>query len=326
MNRFLYSIILLFSLSIGTIYAFESTTGTNQVSILRLDKDLLDYLTTPEASKEKSLSNKYPTLLPALAQTISNISDQKNLFLDLKQYFSHPMLMTIYKDACEKYDNTTPYEKELNSITKRIKVEFGVNKIPLFAFHVSGFKENSIYVNNTISLSIDKYLGEDYPTYKSFFSISQRAQMSPNFIARDYVKAWMIADFIKTESTDGNLLSEIIEQGKLLYTLQTILPQYTEEEIVGYTTEEHNKCKLNEKKVWEHILRKNHLYSSDKHIINPYFNELNLNNNQAETLNKMGSWIGLQIVKQYAEKTKASLKEIIDIDERTILKKSNYQP
>lgn len=318
---FITAIFAVFFIYISIFEAF------GQTSILRLDKDLFEYINNPSTEKEQQLSNKYPVLLPALAQTISNTSDQSNLLKNLKDYFSHPMLMQIYRDAINQYKDLSLYEEELGKMAQNVNTEFGTTKQPVFSVHVSGFKENSIYVSNTISLSIDKYLGSEYPAYKGFFSPSQKQQMKSQFIIRDFTKAWLMADFIKTEVNSGNLLYEMIEQGKLLYTLKKLLPDYSEQDIIGFSDGENEWCVNNHKSIWDTIIKKNALYSTDIQIINSFFSLSTDTKPMIKNAPKnTGSWIGYQIVKKYMEENNTSLKSLLSTDEKTILKQSKYKP
>lgn len=303
-----------------------STLYSQTVKVLRLDKDLYNYINTPTKDLEKKIIDNHLNLVTALSQTINSKQGATPLEA-LQNYFSHPLLKSIYTDVIHKYDNLSTYESELASMLAIAKLELKTSTTPHFAVHVSGFKENSIYIHNTISLSLDKYMGKEYAPYRGYFKAYQLQQMQPQMIVRDFAKAWLMADYIKTESTQGDLLSEIIEQGKLLYTLSVLLPKYTELDLLGYTDSNYNWCINNEKKIWESIVKKNHLYSTDKHIVFSYFEEKpNSTGFKAESPGQLGSWVGLQIVKKYANEKKQSVVDLIKTDYKTILKESKYRP
>lgn len=302
------------------------TLQAQSVKIERLDKDLYNYINTPTKALEQKIVESHLNLITALSQTINSKSEGSPIEI-LQNYFSHPILKSIYGDVINKYKDLSVYEAELNSMLTTAKTELKTSAKPHFAVHVSGFKENSIYINSTISLSLDKYMGIDYAPYRSYFKSYQLQQMQPKMITRDFAKAWLMADFIKTESTQGDLLSEMIEHGKLLYSLSILLPQYSEADLMGYTNNSYNWCVNNEKKVWEAIVKKNHLYSKDKHILYSYFDEKPHSSNFiGESAGQIGAWIGLQIVKQYAKEKKQSLTEILKMDYKTVLKDSKYRP
>ncbi len=313
---------LVLSLSLCSVLS----SNAQDVKIDRFDKELYNYIKSPSEELSTSLMSKHLNLIDALSQTISSNS-QKPALETLRSYFSHPALTNIYADVVKQYDDLSSYEKELASMAHRAKKELKINSTPNFSVHVSGFKENSIYINNTISLSIDKYMGKDYVPYRRYFRPYQLQQMQSQMIVKDFTRAWLMADYIKTETTQGDMLFEMIEHGKLIYALSILLPQHSENELMAYTNDELDWCTNNEKKAWESIVKQNHLYTTDKQVIYNYFNESPLSN---KFLNgapgQVGAWIGLQIVKQYAKNKKQNLLDIIRADYKSILKESKYKP
>lgn len=312
----------------GTVRSDNNPAGNGKISIIRFDKDIYNYLQNPETEKENILKEKYPLLLSAFGRIAMEDSNQKTFFPTLREYFSHPMLMQIYKDALSTFEDVTIYEKELSSASDIVTQHLSGKKLPQFTMHVSGFKENVIIVNNLISISIDKYLGSNYSAYQEFFQPYERQQMETKYIARDYLKAWLISDIIKTNTTDKeNLLSAMITEGKILYALSILLPEYKIEDVIGYTASQTSWCKQNEKNIWLKIVKQDYLYSSDHMLITRLINDApNTSLISQDAPGRVGCWIGLQIVSQFAKKKNASLEDIIEADIETIFKDSKYNP
>ncbi|MBK5723009.1 hypothetical protein JGH11_19250 [Dysgonomonas sp. Marseille-P4677] len=298
-----------------------------KVSIVRFDKDVYRYLQQPDAVNQSLLKEKYPLLLPAFGRIAMDNSDPETFFASLKDYFSHPALMQIYKDALKTFEDVFVYEEELANANHLISVNLKGSKLPELAMHISGFRENVIILNNLISISTDKYLGDNYPAYQDFFKPYERQQMQPQFVVRDYLKAWLMSDIIRPETDDNNLLSAIVNEGKILYALSTLLPEKEANDIISYTLSQLNWCKQNEKTTWQSIVKQNYLFSTDNMIITRFINDgVNTIIISPESPGRLGSWVGWQIVKQYAKKKDASLQEIIDTNAQTILKEAKYNP
>lgn len=329
MNKISLNYIIIISVILSLLTAHNSmaqTIESGNTTILRLDKILFQYTEKPSSLLTKSLADNYPVITTALAQTINSNSNQDNALETLRKYYSHPQLKSIYKEVLDKFSNIDQFEKELTEVKKIAKLELSATNSPQFMVHVSGFKENTIYINNILSLSIDKYMGANYKAYKGYFRPYQLQQMEPRMIVRDFTKAWLMADYIKTESTNGDLLAELIEHGKLLYTLSILLPHYSQADIVGYTDMEYDWCINNYRKTWSNLIKQNHLFTNDRHIIHGYFDDAPNNRgliNGAPT--KFGTWLGFQIVKQYAMENKKTLKSVLSTDSRIILKDSKFK-
>ncbi len=297
------------------------------ISIKRFDRDIYDYLKHPEASKETILKEKYPILLPAFGRIAMDNSDQSTFFTSLREYFSHDMLDKIYQDALATFSDVSEYEKELSSANILISKYFSGKSLPELAMHVSGFRENVIILNNLISISIDKYLGDNYQAYSDFFQPFERQQMQSKYIVRDYIKAWLMSDIIKAETDEQSLLSSMIYEGKVLYTLSQLLPDRAANDIIGYTSQQLAWCVNNEKNVWLKLVKGNYLFSTDHMVITRLINDAPYAGLiSQESPGRIAAWTGWQIVNKYAQKKKASLEEIIATDAQTILKEAKYNP
>ena len=104
-------IILSFIGCSGTTMKNSGLSQQEKVTIMRFDKDVYNYLQQPDAVKESGLKDKYPLLLPAFGRIAMDNSDPMTFFPALRDYFSHPALMQIYKDALNTFDNVTHTKK-----------------------------------------------------------------------------------------------------------------------------------------------------------------------------------------------------------------------
>lgn len=301
-------------------------TAEESVRIQRFDKDLYSHLTNSSKSCKKKLASRYPSLLPAFGQiTVGKMieNDTTAFFHALEAYFQHPALKNIYQDELKKFEDLSACELVLaksKGIAQQILPD---NPFPVLAIHVSGFKENVIAVDGIISLSGDKYLGENYAAYQNFFNAQERANMRPDLMPRDYLKAWIMSGDLLLDEKKPTLLTEIIKEGKLLFLLKKLLPEYTTEDVSEFSTEDLNFFSNQEKEIWNTISKGNTLFSSNRQTIAHYTdNDLTIHNYPRRT----GSYIGWKIVEQYVQNTNSSVQNILSTDAVTILKESKYKP
>jgi len=326
---FLGLFVLLSSCSAKTENNVSSEQTVKTISIQRFDKDLSKYLQNTTAENQRELATKYKDFLPAFGRvTINNSDSYKSEFYSrLQKYFSNQMLNEIYKDALETFSDVTKYETELSVADDIIMQNLNGRKLPQLYMHVSGFKENVMVLDGLISLSTDRYLGMDYKYYNRFFEPYQLIQMQPKMISRDYLKAWLLSEKILPESEKKTLLSEMINEGKILYTLSRLLPEWNAGDLIGYTTDQLSWCEENEKNTWTQIVSQNHLYENNYLIIQKYINEAPYTSTlTSNSPGRVGAWVGWQIVKAYADKNNPSLSELLGMDYQQILKNSSYNP
>ncbi|MFR9166895.1 MAG: hypothetical protein ACLVKO_12035 [Dysgonomonas sp.] len=298
------------------------------VSIVRFDIDFSNYLKNPTKNNKDILESKYKDFLPAFGRiTINNSDSYKNEFyLRLQRYFGNEMLSSIYNHSLEVFNDLNQYEKELSEADNFIAQNFNGKHLPALYMHVSGFKENVMVLNNIISISADKYLGEDFPLYKQFFENYQLIRMKPKLITRDYIKAWILSDLIQKEN-DKTLLVDMINEGKTLYVLSQILQNWNEEDLIDYNANQLIWVKENESKIWKAVVQQNHLYEQNELIKSKYMNDAPYTATlTTDSPGRAGAWVGWQIVNSYMANNKILLADLFNIDAQTILKNSGYNP
>lgn len=332
MKHYVYIVAVVFSFVAcsGAAKNKYETTIQNEISIIRFDKDFNDYLKNPSLETEELLKIKYPNFLSVFGLSTIGVTldrDPENFFPTLREYFGHAMLKKIYSESLNKFENVSSYESELEKANKHVLEYFPKYKLPKFSMHVSGFKENVIVLDNTISISVDKYLGPDYKGYKEFFQDYQLIGMQPKMLVRDYLKAWLISDVRKKGEDRANLLAAMVEEGKTLYFLSVLLPDYDPADLIGYTTKQADWAKKSESDVWKSIVKQNHLYTTDYLVIDKYVEEAPFTATiSPESPGQLGCWIGWQIVSQYMKKTNKPIGDLIDMDAQSILKEAKYNP
>lgn len=333
-----FSTLFLFFASLFSLYSCTSnnkdTVGNTinneqAIKIKRFDRDLYSFLLSPDSLKKQSLKKDYGDFLNAFGAVTINNPDANSItyYPSLETYFANPMLSQIYKDAIDTFKNVDLYENELTEANSLIKKNFKNETLPTLCMHISGFKANTISMKDLISISTDKYLGTDYPLYQQFFEEYQRQEMKPEMIVRDYLKAWVFGK-IPVTNDRKNLLSEMINSGKVLYTLNILLPNWSEADLMGYTMQQLDWAKNNEKQIWKTTLSNNYLFSTEYQVILKYIEDApHTILISQDSPGKLGIWLGWQIVKAYALKTNAGIEAILkEIDIQKILKDSKYNP
>lgn len=302
------------------------------LKIQRFDKDFHNYLTDPTIEQYNYLQKTYPHFLKAFSVVTVNMQDDefenKELFKQrFQSYFSNNVLSKIYDDALSVFSDLTLYENQLSDADKLIQTYLEGKTLPRLSIHVSGFKANTIVLDSLISISADKYMGKDYLGYKQFYEVYQTQQMQPDYIVRDFLKAWFMSEYPEL-NVRKDLLSEIIYQGKILYAIGKVLPQWDEVDIVGYTPEQLQWCNDSVKKIWKITVDRNYLFNNDFLIIQKYMDEApHTATISTDSPGRIGAWLGLQIVKNYVKNTDTDLQSVLsENDNRKILKVAKYNP
>lgn len=306
----------------------NTITTAAPISINRFDKALFELINSEDTTLRQQLLTQYPQMTDILGKGILNMQspDMPGFFNKLENFYSEPTLKSLYSDAIKKYDTVTEIEQSLGNAFAWLQETFPTMQIPAFYMHVSGFNQNVLVGDSLLSLSIDKYLGEDYPLYQEFFYDYQLRKMQPADVVPDYIAGWLMSEY-PFAGKENVLLDRMIYEGKIKYLVLSALPAIAPTDLFGYTNEAWEWCKNNEANIWKAIIERKHLYTPDQMTTMKYFEDTPAQFLASDAPGNIGSWVGLQIVMKYIDETKATPEALMKNENaQEILTLSKYKP
>lgn len=275
-----------------------------------------------------SIQNKYPNFFQLFLDKIIQVKDDDDVFTKNGfQSFVATYKDNLYDSVQNVFPSMKSVETTLSSAFARYKKRFPNEKIPLLYTHISGFNKPIISTDNIISVSLDDYLGESSYYDKLGIFKYLRHEMFPRQIALDVMQVLALKKTTSEGATD-NLLSLMIYQGKMIYFMKQMFPDYKLAQLMTYTPLQQKWCENNEAMMWQYIIKKKHLFASDYRTMRAYIDKAPFTRGfPQESPARTGVWIGYQIVRKYAEKSGDSLDEILkNVDYKTMLHISSYNP
>ena len=187
---------------------------------------------------------------------------------------------------------------------------------------------NKVILNDSMALiAIDNFLGENHHMYEGI-ALYLRQGMELKQLSKELAESF--AENVVASAEDRSFLAQLIYYGKIQFLKQSILSDYSEDRILGYTPDQLAWAMKNEKEIWNFFVSKELLYSTDPDLIKRFispapFSKFYLNID-VDSPGQIGQWLGLQIVKAYQKKEKKSIAELLNAPYRELFEKSKYKP
>lgn len=300
----------------------------------RLDKDVFLLTQDNSSQKMKEYQNKYSTFYTRYVSSIVNNGGKIDSIYSqtLLRFISNSDIKTAYNDLVKIYsDNDVELiGDDMTEVVKRFKVFFPKRKTPKqFVTFMSGFQYNVVYVDSTLGIGLDMYLGNN----NSFYSMMQLPKfrtrtMNKEHVLSDAVRGWMITEFDNTDPVN-NLLNHMIFYGKIFYVCDALMPQVQDSIKMGYTTAQMQYLDKYEKNVWGFFAKDNKLYDNDLKLVSEFTSDGPFTRAiSKECPPRVAMWLGRQIVKSYMEHNEnVTLEDLMnEKDAQKILSKSKYKP
>ena len=187
---------------------------------------------------------------------------------------------------------------------------------------------NKVILNDSMALiAIDNFLGVNHHMYEGI-AFYLRQGMELNQLSKELAESFANNRIALPE--DRTFLAQLIYSGKIQFLKQSILSDYSEDKILGYTPDQLAWAMTNEKEIWNFFVSKELLYSTDSELIKRFispapFSKFYLNID-VDSPGQIGQWLGLQIVKAYQKKERKSIKQLLNTPYRELFEKSKYKP
>jgi len=226
-------------------------------------------------------------------------------------------------------------QDELEQAFRFIRYYYPKQKFPRIISFISGFAVQTPIGNDYIGIGLDMFLGKNgdrfYPALRQSLPQYISRRFSPENISPRVIEAFIREDMFPENDTDRSLLSKMLYNGKILYFMDTVLPETTDSVKIGYTAEQLQWCKEYEANIWAYFLENELLFNTDYLKIQKYLAEAPFTPGIGENSSsapKLGVWTGWQIVRQYMEKNPdISLPQLmLEKDDQKILAASKYKP
>lgn len=288
-------------------------TPVDEIKVERFDKQFFE--TSP-----KDLSNlkkKYPYFFsPKINDTvwINKMQD--------------PTWREVYTEVEKKYPSTEGIQNEVETLVQHMKYYFPKTKTPKVITLISDmdYTNKAIYADSLVIISLELYLGKDHKFYTF-----------PKYLKQNFEERQMMPDLVKSFALgkiappmDKNLLSQMIYFGKELYLKDLLLPEYSDAEKMGYTSDQIVWCQENESYIWRYFIEREMLFSDEQKLTSRFIDPAPFSKFYLEIDNdspgQIGSWIGWQIIRSYMANNDVTVDQLLKTDAKEIFEKSKYKP
>ncbi len=240
----------------------------------------------------------------------------------------------IYDSSQLLYKDFTPYEKQIKQGLKYVHYYFPGYKIPHYLITYIGPLDGfgDLLDDDAIVIGLHQHLGENFGAYKTTLV----SETYPAYISRRFTPDYIpvnamhniLNDLFPHQDNNQSLVEQMVEQGKLLYALQKLLPETKEDLIIGYTPQQLKDSYERENMIWQFFLQNNLLQNTDYNITKNYIGDTPKTQELGEASpGNIGAFSGWQIVKKYmADHKDTKITDLMKMSPERIYAEAKYKP
>lgn len=260
--------------------------------------------------------------------------DNPEAVLYLKDFVTDPFSIELYDKVKEAFPDLSVVEAMVSEVYRHFLYYYPDIPLPKKVFTcVSGVNPETPSVmlfEDGLVISLDWYLNQDevydkmgMPQYRS-----QRTQVAS--LAKDLgvVLYQHYCQSVQEDHRQGNLLDEMVYAGKMYFFVEAMCPDIAEDVLLGYSPSQMCWATENEGNLWADMVGSQCLYTSDMEVFRTFLADGPFTNEYShDAPARLGEFIGLHIVRSYADCHEVSLPELMrEKDLQGIFLDSKYKP
>lgn len=307
-----------------------------QLSILRFDLSLSNLDTENALEKHIMWKNEYGIFYRDYIEKVLAIGpvDEDEEIAAILSHISQTEDFHMLKEEVQKvFKDLSVEEERLSHAFGHIKHELPKTVIPTqIITYFSGFAVQTAIGEDYIGIGLDMFLG-DSPFYPSL--IGQYPQyiyekFTPENIVPRVLEVFIREEIMPEDQLEGSFLAHMLHHGKVLYLMDTFLPETDDHLKIGYTKQQIDWAMRYQSSIWDWVLMEELLYQTDYLAIQKHFNNAPFTpqlGDRDESAPKLGVFLGWNMVRKYMkEYPETSLQKLLAMgNEQVFLTQSGYK-
>lgn len=174
-----------------------SSLDDSSMPIRRYDLLQVRYLTTGDYSALQKMRTTYIVETRALVESLLKIGvlGESGMNERILEYYEDSTLSTAIEDVTDTFANMDKENEQLRSCLNRMQRLLPDVELPDVYTQIGDFEQSIVVCGRRVGISLEKYLGSDYPVYKRFFDEQQRRQMTREYMIPECMSIYLLSQF-----------------------------------------------------------------------------------------------------------------------------------
>lgn len=221
----IFMVVLLLSSACEFKFKPSEDVDVAPLAIQRYDRLESRYLTTGDFAALQQMNTDYPietrTLIEKMLQ-LGNVTDPtiSNRFL---LFFQDSTLQSLIADAEAEYANMDDINQQLKDALERLRKWIPEIQQPVFYAQIGALDQSIVVGEHSVGISLDKYMGANYPLYSKYYSAQQRSTMTREYIIPDCLTFYLLSIYPMKDFDNRPQLDRDLHMGKIMWAVNKLM-------------------------------------------------------------------------------------------------------
>lgn len=284
----------------------QSTINDNdRVSINRFDRLLDNYVTYNKFSMYRDMTTQYPQETRLLVEDVLSVGKMNDPSINdrLRAFCLDPTVQILMRSVRTKYSDMSKEEHLFSKAFKQLRKAVPSSTVPVIYTQVSALNQSIVVGDGILGISLDKYLGRDYPLYKKFYYEYQSRSMSRDRIVPDALSFYLMDTYpIANDSRPHTVMDRILHIGKINWIVYKLLDMKSVDDAIGFSKQRSSWCMRHRMQIDNYLKDLNVWHATDSLT----FSVVMLPHEDTPALGQgspdaVGAWFGVHVFASYME-------------------------
>ena len=202
----------------------DERLADSDVTIERFDRIESHFLTTGDRSALQQMNTNFPMQTRTLIEDVLKIGhvNDADINTTFHTYFQDSILQRMIADVAVEFADMDDVTSQLSAAFSEMKKQLPLVGQPTVYTQIGSFDQSIIVGHGTLGISLDKYLGKDYPFYVDNYDAAQRIIMTRNMIVPDCLSFYLLSQFPPADNTQ-QIQQRHLYMGKIQWVVNKLM-------------------------------------------------------------------------------------------------------
>ena len=164
-----------------------------EVRIERFDRVLDEYVSLGSGTALHRMNTEFPQQTKLLIEDVLAMGEVSDPDVErkLRYVFLDSTVQILLDEVHRQYGDVSDLERDFKRVFEELRKKDPSFRTPHIYTQISCLNQSIVVSDSLIGISLDKYLGRDFPLYQEFYSSEQRQQMGRDAIVTDAISAYL---------------------------------------------------------------------------------------------------------------------------------------
>ena len=191
----LFSVIFLCSACELKLKPYDDNDEYSLIEVSRYDRLESRYLTTGDFSALQQMNMDYPIETRTLVEKMLRLGEVSDPDISTRflRFYQDSVLQTLIADVEAEYANMNDinirFRKSFDNLTELLPNL----PVPNIYAQIGALDQSIVIGEKMIGISLDKYMGADYPLYQKYYTADQRKSMTRKYIVPESLAFYLLS-------------------------------------------------------------------------------------------------------------------------------------